>query len=488
MLYVIIALLSFVAIGYLIVKRVHAAAAIFFVGVILLMVAAALGVHEDGGVTIEPSGNALYDQLLVVDSLFKSRFAGIGMAIMVLFGFVAYMRHIGADAKTVVVLSKPLARMKGSYWLVPIGFILGNILSLVVPSASALSLLLIATLLPALVAAGLTPLTVGAIVVTSSTIVPTPLEAGLIQGASLTGMPISEYVFGHVARATVPTIILMAFIHMWWQRRCDRKDAARIAAASTPAEPGTTGGSGTVEDAEGTLAVEAPNPAVKEALERAAGLPTFYAAIPLLPLLLIVITATLQRLGWLPFEAGILPATIVSLLIAVIIEMIRHRNIPTTLDSMKSFFLGMGEGAGGVVALLVAAAVLVEGITQLGVIKMLTDATTGSHGAAAIIILIFVGATALLATLTGSGVAPYFAFSEFVPALAAESGILPVRMLNSIWGTSNLMRQVSPVAAAVLIVAGAIKVTPLDLVKRTAIPMIGGTILNVLFSFLFITA
>ena len=119
---------------------------------------------------------------------------------------------------------------------------------------------------------------------------------------------------------------------------------------------------------------------------------------------------------------------------------------------------------------------------------MLTDATAGLHGAATIIILTFVVSTAVLATLTGSGVAPYFAFSEAVPALAAESGLLPVRMLTSIWGTSNLMRQVSPVSAAVLIVAGAIRVSPLQLVKRTSVPMIAGVVANTLFAFVFIHA
>ncbi|MDO4607265.1 MAG: hypothetical protein Q4B12_08095 [Bowdeniella nasicola] len=135
-----------------------------------------------------------------------------------------------------------------------------------------------------------------------------------------------------------------------------------------------------------------------------------------------------------------------------------------------------------------AAAILVEGITQLGVISMLTDATEHSQGAAALVILIFVASTALLATLTGSGVAPYFAFSEVVPSLAAETGVLPVRMLNCIWGTANIMRQASPVCAAVLIVAGAIKVNPVLLVKRTAVPMVAAMVLKVVFSFLFIHA
>lgn len=471
MLYVLIALLAIAAVGYFIVKRVHAAAAIFFVGVLLLMVSAMLGKAGDRAVEIEATGNAFYDQLLVISSLFSNRFAGIGMSIMVLFGFVAYMRHIGADGKAVVLLSKPLRFFHGSYWMVPVGFLVGNLLSLVVPSASALSLLLIATLLPALVAAGMTPLTVGAIVVTSSTIVPTPLEAGLIQGAALTDMPISEYVFGNVAKATIPTLVIVAFIHMWWQYRCDKKDALK----EKKEHPGES-----VESIS--------DKTVQDALERAAKLPNFYALLPLLPLIIIVLTATLKRLNVIPFETEILPATVISLFITALVEIIRQRSINNAVESMKNFWQGMGEGAAGVVALLVAAAVLVEGITQLGVIKMLTDSTAGIHGAAALIIIIFVLSTAALAALTGSGVAPYFAFSEVVPALSAESGVLPIRMLNSIWGTSNLMRQVSPVCAAVLIVSGAIKVNPIELVKRTAVPMIAGTILNVVFSFLFIHA
>lgn len=458
MLYLLIALISFAAVMYLIIKKVNAAAAIFFVGVLLLMIAAISGKAEPS-VEIKPSGNSFYDELLVIEALFKSRFSGIGMAIMVLFGFVSYMRTIGADAKAVVLLSAPLQKMRGSYWMVPIGFTIGTALSLIVPSASALSLLLVATLLPALVAAGLTPLTVAA----------TPLEAGLIQGADLVGMPISEYVYGNVAKATIPTLVITAFVHMAWQHHCDKVDARKSAFPTSD-----------------TPSIQHDTSAVDDALRRAAGLPAYYALLPLLPLLLILVTAVLHRADLLSFEAGILPVTIVSLFISLIIEAVRHRSLMNALETVKLFFKGMGEGAAGVVALLVAAAVLVEGVTQLGVIDMLINATEGSSGAAVIIILAFVASTALMSALTGSGTAPYFAFSEVVPSLAAQTGVLPVQMLTAIWGTSNLMRQVSPVNAAVIIVSTAINVSPIKLVKRTSVPMIVATILNVVFAFLFI--
>ena len=91
-----------------------------------------------------------------------------------------------------------------------------------------------------------------------------------------------------------------------------------------------------------------------------------------------------------------------------------------------------------------------------------------------------------MALVTGSGVAPYFAFSEMVPGLAAETSIHAPQMLTSIWSASNLMRQGSPVNAAVIIVAGALNVNPIDLVRRTMVPMLAGTIASVIFAFLFI--
>lgn len=493
MIFLLLAILAVVAVGYFIYKKTHAASAIFVVGVLLLMIAAATGRIEHSAADIESSGNAFYDELLIVESLFKSRFAGTGMAIMVLFGFVGYMRHIGADAKTVVALSAPLQKFHGSYWLVPIGFLVATLLSFVVPSASALSLLLVATLMPALIAAGLTPLTVGAIIATASTIAPSPLEAGLIQGADLTGMSVTEFTFGNVAKATVPALVVIAFTHMWWQRRCDKKDLAKVGAgAAGVGAAGADGGdsgaaSGTASEAELSAAKNAESERrIREAVERAEGLPGFYALLPLMPLLLIIISALLNRFGVVSFEAGILPVTVISLLVTAIIESIRLRDVNEAVDSVQHFFKGLGEGAAGVVSLIVAAAILVEGITQMGVIEALTDLARNSSGAAVVMVLVFVLATSVMALVTGSGVAPYFAFSEMVPGIAAESAVSAPQMLTSIWAASNTMRQASPVNAAVLIVAGALDVNPIDIVRRTLVPLLAGAVTAVICALLFI--
>ncbi|MFP3490948.1 C4-dicarboxylate ABC transporter, partial [Staphylococcus sp. SIMBA_130] len=58
------------------------------------------------------------------------------------------MSSIGANDLTVQMLTKPVSKIKSVYLLVPIIFLLGNVLSLVIPSASTLAILLLATLYP----------------------------------------------------------------------------------------------------------------------------------------------------------------------------------------------------------------------------------------------------------------------------------------------------------------------------------------------------
>lgn len=70
--------------------------------------------------------------------------------------------------------------------------------------------------------------------------------------------------------------------------------------------------------------------------------------------------------------------------------------------------------------------------------------------------------------------------------IAADSAVSAPQMLTSIWPASNTMRQASPVNAAVLIVAGALDVNPIDVVRRTVVPLTAGAATSVILAFLFI--
>src|SRR5699024_5377950 len=90
--------------------------------------------------------------------------------------------------------------------------------------------------------------------------------------------------------------------------------------------------------------------------------------------------------------------------------------------------------------------------------------------------LILVVFTELIFILSGSGIALFFAMIPLIVPLADAAGISPIAVSVPMGLAGNLYRAVSPVAAVVLIVAGTLKVNPLNIIKRTAVPMISGVI------------
>ena len=59
-------------------------------------------------------------------------------------------------------------------------------------------------------------------------------------------------------------------------------------------------------------------------------------------------------------------------------------------------------------------------------------------------------------------------------AMAAGINVLAISIPMGLAG--NLLRAVSPVAAVTMIVAGSVKKSPIEIVKRTCFPMIIGTV------------
>lgn len=451
-------LLAIVGIGvvaFLIGKKVNATVALFTGGLLIMLVAPLLGHTATGSYEIDPSGNMWLDQFGYIAGILSKTTAGVGMIIMVLFGFSAYMSHIGANQAVVTVLTRPLLKLKAKYLLVPLTFWIGNLMSLAVPSASSLAVILMATLFPALIGAGLTPLTAGAVIATTATIMPTPLGADNVIAAERLGLDLDHYVFGLHAMISIPTLIGIGVVHYFWQKYMDKRAIAK----------GHDLGS-SILDVEADEAPEAP---------------LWYAIFPILPLLLIFIPFILEQFTSFELNAGLIPVTLLSVVVAIITEMIRKGKAVDCLNDLMIFFRGMGTGFGAVVALVVAANVLVEAIIQIGIIDALTDAVSGIDGAALLLFLAFAGVMLLLALLTG-GVAPFYSLVEIAPPVAAASGFNGALLTLPLQFIGNLARAMSPVAAVVLIVCSAIKTNPIQLIARTAVPMAFGIVMSMIMT------
>ena len=462
---VLVAVVAVAAVVFMLIKKMDIKISLFLIGILLMYVAMAMG-RPIAFSDFASSGVAWLDPFKVVGDQFVSTLTSAGFVMLILGGYTAYMSRIGANEVTVSVLSKPLGHIKSAYVLVPITFLLGNLLSLVVPSASNLAIILLATLYPVMRQAGMSTLSAAAVVATTATIIPTPLgsdnvaiAAELANTEAFAGITSSEYVFRYHALVSIPTLLLMAIIHYFWQRFMDKR-----------------GGAAMVDDGEIELAE------VKE-IEGGTLYRVVYGILPLLPIIMLLVVFAITSITGFDIDISVQLASILSFVIAIICEFVRTRDARKTLDDTESFFKGMG-GAMPVVALLVAASVFVVGLQSIGLIDALQNAMTGIQGGGLgfVLPLLLVGLTALIVILSGSGTALFFAMVPLMIPLAAAAGInvLAVTIPMSLAG--NLLRELSPVAGVIMIVSGTVKKSPFEIIRRTSVPMIVGVVVMFVLS------
>ncbi|MBD1222531.1 C4-dicarboxylate transporter DcuC [Virgibacillus halodenitrificans] len=458
------AILAVAVVVYMLIKKMDIKIALFLMGIILILVSLAMG-NDIALKEFESTGSAFLDPLQVIVEQFKSTFAKAGLIILMLGGYTAYMSSIGANDITVQVLTRPISKIKSVYFLVPIVFLLGNLLSLVIPSASTLAILLLATLYPVLKRAGMSTLSIAAIIATSATIIPTPLGSDNVAIAeelalhpAFANLTVTDYVFNYHAMISLPTLLFIAIVHYFWQKRMDKRSANNVSKEEVELKK--------LDEIKGGKLYK-----------------TVYAILPIFPIILLLISFALELTTGIAVTLSVEIAVIVSLILAIICELIRKKGDKKVLSDTESFFEGMGRAI-PIVALIVAASVFVTGLQSIGLIEQLQESMQHIQGSGFnfILPLILVAFTALIVLLSGSGIALFFAMVPLMVPLADAAGINPIAISIPMGLAGNLFRSVSPVAAVVLIIAGTLKVDPLDIIKRTSVPMVSGVIFMFILS------
>ncbi|WP_260515283.1 C4-dicarboxylate transporter DcuC [Serratia fonticola] len=445
----IISLAVLVVAGYAIAKNYDTKLVLFSAGIVLMLAAATLGlpILSAGAGT----GTVWLDPLKQIELDFIKQFSRAGIIIMVLFGFSAYMSHIGANDVAVKIMSKPIAKIRSPYILVPIVFWIGSLLSLIIPSAASLAVILMATLYPILRVAKMSSLSAAGVIATTATIVPTPLGGDNVVAAKILGFEhVVDYVTMHHAVISLPVLIIIGIAHYFWQKYMDKRQGA---AAFTD-----------VDESKLTTNSQLP--------------PAYYALFPLIPLFLIVVFGLFFR----QIKIGLVEITLFSFALAFIVELIRKGDLREQMKNSSLFFTGMGQGFSQVVVLIVAASTLVAGLTAIGAISTVASLVKEVNNAGIGLMFIFSGLTALITLISGSGNAVFYSFIELIPSIANQAHVDPVMIALPMQLTSNLIRAISPVSAVVIIVASVVKVSPIEVVKRTSVPLLVGFVATLIFT------
>ncbi|WP_145496444.1 anaerobic C4-dicarboxylate transporter DcuC [Yersinia bercovieri] len=438
MLDLLIGIVVAVGVGRYIIKGYSATGVLMVGGLLLLIISALMGKNVLPA-SATSTGWRATDIVEYVKILLMSRGGDLGMMIMMLCGFAAYMTHIGANDVVVKIASKPLQMINSPYLLMVAAYIVACLMSLAVSSATGLGVLLMATLFPVMVNVGISRGAAAAICASPAAIILAPTSGDVVLAAKASEMPLVDFAFKTTLPISIAAIVCMAIAHFFWQRYLDNKSQEKHE--------------------------------MMDVNDITTNAPAFYAILPFTPIIGVLIFDG----KWGP-ELHIITVLVICMLVAAVIEFIRSFSAKTVFTGLEVAYRGMADAFATVVMLLVAAGVFAQGLSTVGFISGLIGLAQSFGTGGIIMMLVLVVITMLAAMTTGSGNAPFYAFVELIPKLAAQMGINPAYLVIPMLQASNLGRTLSPVSGVVVAVAGMAKISPFEVVKRTSVPVLVGLV------------
>lgn len=453
-------LFAVVVVAYYILKKYNPIFTFLFSGMIILIFAFYyFGVPIPKAPSRESASflDVVLDSFAFITATFKTQLAGVGLIIMSVAGFAAYMKHINASAKLAFLANKPLSKIKNKYLILSGTFVVGMALKIVISSYAGLLLLLLACIYPVLIALKIRPIT-AVCVLSLIALDYGPKDGNSINMADMVGQ--KDNVVGlflnyqlWVVLAYVATIaVLIPFYFAW----VDKKDKVK-----------------------GVLCDEVETPEIINPK-----CPTFYILFPWLPVVF------LFSAYFLNIKLDVVTANFVSIALVFIVEFARHKDAKKLGEDMVVILKAMAEIFVSVVSIIIAAGVFAEGIKALGGVGILADAVSalGKEGEfASIAVLVSIVALSFLVygftIIMGSGIAAFNAFGRLAPDIATRLGIAPITLVLPIEIASCLGRAASPIAGGIIALAGFAKVSPMDIIKRTAPLLLIAMLVNISVSF-----
>lgn len=446
-----IAVLVVAWVAYMIVKKYFPQAVLLAAGIILLLSAYFIGSNPILAAK-QSSGSAFLDVFHTIKVILSSRVAGLGLTIMSIAGFAKYMEYIGASKSLFAVVASPLKHINSPYILLVLCFFVSQFLVLFIPSHAGLGLLLMVTMYPVLIRAGVSKMSALGVIGCAQYMDVGPGSGNAILAATTCKLDPAVYFVNHQLPIFVTTTLILGITHYFVQKWWDKKE-------------GFTGHDSSVD-------------LIQEDDSRP---PLIYAILPIIPMIFI--------LGFSPIlkskiKMDVVTAMFLSTFISMAFEYVRTKDFRSTLQSLKHLYDGMGNSFATVVSLIVAGEVFAAGLTKIGAVDAMTSGAQNLGLGSNALIILFCIVIACCAFLMGSGNAAFFSFAALSPKIAASLKIDVISLVVPMQIMTSFGRVMSPITAAIVAIAGVAGVSPVQVVKRTAIPMVVAALVNVAFIFI----
>ncbi len=449
----ILSLLFIAIVARMLLKNYYPHAVLLIAGLLMLTISFFLG--HDIPALVKPTGTFAFDLFGLITQSFAETNMDVGLLIMAIGGFVAYVDFIGASDALVTIAMRPLGLLRKYPFIAASAVIpISQLLLIAIPSAAGLSLLLMASIFPILVNLGVSNLSAVSVITASTAIGLGPASAISVRAAQIADVtPVNYFVESQIP-LLIPITIVLTITYYFVNRYYD-----------------------------GKMTPEERNPGTHERKDKD-GVPLIYGIIPILPILLLLIFSDFNTLFKTPIVIDTTTAMFISLFIALVFELLRKRNLKTVFASLKEFWKGMGDIFKTVVTLIIAADIFSKGLIAMGFIDgmvLMSENMGFNYVGFGIMFTIMIF---LAAMLMGSGNAAFFAFGPLVPGMAAKFGISSTTLILPMNFASTMGRTVSPVAGVIIASAEIAKVSAMQLVKRNIIPLFSALIVMLIYHFI----
>lgn len=354
-------------------------------------------------------------------------------------GFSAVMEYTKCSSNLVYLLTRPLQKVR--FAVVPGAILITWLINIVVMSAAGCAATVGTLLVPMMLGLGVHPATAAAcILIGTWGNVMNPGQSFNVQVgelASMTGLEVVSSFTVVAVIALAASIVLLTVIDITMVKKGNKQGVAYAAE---------------------------PECADREAVKSApVKINYFKALIPATPIIFLL----LGNAGVLPnfdITVWMLSCSVLGLLLDV-----RH-----VQDGVKQFFNGVGNSYRDIITLMAAASVFTFGMNAVGLTGALVDVMKNSTAIARL------GAgfgPFIIAALSGSGNAAAIAFNTSITPHAADLGYAVEAMGSVAQIAAAIGRSASPVAGVTIICAKMAGVSPMDVVKRSILPMLAAVLI-----------
>lgn len=433
---------------FLLLRKHNAAVILIFMGLLMSLLAIVLNISNAKDTVDNFLLFYLFEKL---SDTFSSTLSGIGLTVMLLCGYVEYMKRIKASNAFTYLMTRPLVKLtrfpdSAGVILIPIGLLL----NLAIPSASGVALLLVATVYPLLVKIGMDR--VNALSAISAC---TLLDYGInshttVISAGVIGMQVNKY-FDMQMKHVVPMIAIITVVFFLFYMFWDKRNRQNVLAQSSEQE-----------------------------IKWENDTPLYYAYLPVLPLLFSFTFSAFGNIFANRVFLGLNSAVLLSFFISGAIDIARTRSFSKSVSSMSTFWNGMGDTFSSTVVMILAASIFAQGLVDIGLIDVIIDGALSANIGKSAILLLMVIATFISTVLTGSGNAPAAAYAQAIPELTIIFDVDPASLMLPVQLISGIGRAITPISVVVIVLAEFGEIGTFRLVKRNLIPVSIVTILSII--------